>query len=119
MIQVKWVSAIVLVYIIGVLLGGTFDTVWNGTEMQSKLEFLTTFTNTSTATNTFDVVSIPSTSANYFQVLMDVATLHFSFMQGTGYTLVYILIILPFIVIPGVLAILYALYLMLVAILPF
>jgi len=126
MIQVKWVAAILLIYIIGIILGGTYDQVWvdniNGIPApESELRYLTTFgqTNTNSTSGTFSAISVPTQAPNYFSTLMNVAFLHFQFFQGAGYDMVYYIFILPFVAIPGVLAILYALYLMVVAILPF
>jgi hypothetical protein len=126
MIQVKWVAAIVLVYIIGFILGATYDMIpytsaYGQTTQESTLTYLSDFgqTNTASTSGSFSIVSIPTTAPNYFSTLMNAAFLHFSFFQGTGYDVVYYLFILPFIALPGVLAVLYALYLMIVAILPF
>ena len=126
MIQVKWIAAIVFIYIIGFILGTTFyqipytDSFGHGTQ-ESELSYLTSFgqTNTNSNSGNYSLMSVPSTAPNYFSTLMNAAFLHFPFFIGAGYDLVYYIFILPFVAIPGVLAILYALYLLVVAILPF
>jgi hypothetical protein len=126
MIQVKWVAAIVLIYIIGFILGTTYDTIpytnqYGAATQETTLQYLTTFgqTNASSNSGNYGLISIPMTLPTYFSTLVNAAFLHFSFFQGQGYDMVYYIFILPFVAIPGVLAIAYALYLMVVAILPF
>ena len=126
MIQVKWIAAIVLVYVIGFFLGTTYDMInytdaYGNATQESTLTYLSTFgqTNTNSSSGTYSLVSIPSATPNYFSTLMNAAFLHFSFFQGAGYSTVYYILILPFIALPGVIAIAYALYLMVIAILPF
>ena len=104
-------------------LGSTFEihdgANWAGVTGQTDLEYLADFKNTIYTTTTYGTqVNIPTAMSNYFQTVVKVATLHFEFMQGTGYTMVYWIIVVPFVVLPGLLAIFYALYLMLIAILP-
>jgi hypothetical protein len=126
MIQVKWVAAILLIYIIGFILGTTYETVtfqnqYGGYTQESELSYLTSFgqTNTSSTSGTYNIINIPTTAPNFFNVLMNAAFLRFTFFQGQGYDMVYYIIILPFVALPGVLAILYALYLLVIALFPF
>ena len=126
MIQVKWVAAIVFIYVIGFILGTTFYQIpytnsFGQSSQQSELSYLTSFgqTNTNSTSGSYSLMSVPTTAPNYFDTLMNAAFLHFPFFEGAGYDLVYYIFILPFVAIPGVLAILYALYLLVVAILPF
>jgi hypothetical protein len=123
MLPVKWLAAICFIYIIGIFLGATFEihtgTDWAGNSGQTQLSYLLDFKNAVQTTDKFNVVNIPTAASNYFNAVVQVATLNFEFFQGTGYSMVYWILIIPFIVIPGVAAIFYALYLMLIAILPF
>lgn len=121
MIQVKWIAAIVFVYIIGMILGATYDSSWSGSQAEDKLDKLSSFsqTNVNSTSGQFSFMAVPTTAPSFFSNLVNIAFLHFSFFQETPYNMIYFIFILPFIALPGVIAILYALYLAVIAILPF
>ena len=124
MIQVKWVAAILFIFIIGFILSGTYDQVWVETPTgqqvsESQLDYITSFSSqgyTNSAVGT--VTSVPTWTGNWFTAFWQCATVHPSFMQGAGYDIVYYIIILPFVAIPGILAIAYALYMALTSLIP-
>ena len=69
---------------------------------ESQLDYITSFSSqgyTNSAVGT--VTSVPTWTGNWFTAFWQCATVHPSFMQGAGYDIVYYIIILPFVAIPG------------------
>jgi hypothetical protein len=124
MIQVKWVAAILIVFLMGFVLSGTYDQVWvetpTGQQVQeSEFNYVTSFSSASYTNNAVGTVtSVPTWTGNWFTAFWQCATFNPTFMQGTGYQMVRYFILLPFITIPGLLAIGYALYMALTSLIP-
>jgi ABC-type microcin C transport system permease subunit YejB len=103
----KWIIFAVGVWVIGMILGASYDKVnigtyaptgaVNGTNVTttSALSFLLNFGKEDYQSSVTGVWSYAKASPNYFTILWRVMTFDFGFMQGTGYQILRLIVFLP------------------------
>ena len=100
MLNSKWFAFFVFIYILGMYLGSTFEkhigTAWSGTSTVTTLQYLTNISNIIVMNPFIGAISIPAPNSEYFTTLVRVMTLNFEFIQGTGYSMLYQIVLTPF-----------------------
>jgi hypothetical protein len=121
MVNTKWFAFFVFIYIIGMYMGASFEkhigSAWSGTGEVTTLEYLTNFSNLVVMNAEVGSLSFPMPNPQYFSALLKVMTFNFEFLQGTGYSMIYQIILTPFAVI-GIVSLLGLTYQLVRGILP-
>lgn len=91
--------ALVLIYIVGLILGSTYDmdtgSSFAGVESETQLEYLTNLDNMTVEHTQIGEFQVPMPSEMWWETIANVAVLRFPFMEGAGYNLVWLFVFFP------------------------